>query len=221
MGRWPVILGIGFLTAICGFGQGSANRAIIPGTVTPFTGPLPPNVTVTEKWHTFVQETVAPITLAAGAFNAAVSQATNSDPRYGVGAGAYAQRFGASTADIVTQNFFSDFMMASVFHQDSRYVRRGSAYGGIWKRAGYAVSRAFITHADAGGDTFNWSNLTGTAMSAAASNVYYPAASRNASAAAMHFGTSLIGVGLFNLYPEFWPDFYRMLARHHLIPGKH
>jgi hypothetical protein len=156
--------------------------------------------------------------LAAGAFNAGVSQATNSDPQYGVGAGAYAQRFGASTADIVTQNFYSDFMMASVFHQDTRYVRRGSDYGGIWKRAGYAVSRAFVTHADRGGETFNWSNLTGTAMSAATANLYYPAASRNASAAAMHFGTSLIGVGLFNLYPEFWPDFHRMLARHHLSP---
>lgn len=220
MCRWPVIFSVGFLTAICSFGQGSANRAAIPAATAPPSVMLPPNDTASEKWHTFVKETVAPITLAAGAFNAGVSQATNSDPQYGVGSGAYAQRFGASTADIVTQNFYSDFMMASVFHQDTRYMRRGSDYGGIWKRAGYAISRAFVARADRGGDTFNWSNLTGTAMSAATANLYYPAASRNAGAAAMHFGTSLIGVGLFNLYPEFWPDFHRMLARHHLAPGK-
>ena len=220
MGRWRVILAVGLLTAMCGFGQGSANRAITPAATAPTRAMLPPNVTVSEKWHTFVRETVVPLTLAGGAFNAAVSQATNSDPQYGVGSGAYAQRFGASTADIVTQNFFSDFMMASVFHQDTRYVRRGSAYGGVWKRAGYAVSRAFITHADAGGNAFNWSNVTGTAMSAAASNVYYPAASRNASAAALHFGTSVIGVGLVSLFPEFWPDFHRVLTRHHWILGR-
>ncbi len=89
------------------------------------------------------------------------------------------------------------------------------------KRALYAVSRAFITRADAGGSTYNWSNLTGTAMSAGFSNLYYPSASRNGGAIAIHFGTSLIGGGLANLYPEFWPGFRQMLARHHLFPAAH
>ena len=38
---------------------------------------------------------------------------------------------------------------------------------------------------------------------------------------AIHFGTSLVGGGLANLFTEFWPDFRRMLVRHHLFPGSH
>lgn len=77
--------------------------------------PAPP-VTTAEKWQFFEQETFTPFTLLAGGFNASVSQAMNADPRYGVGSVAYAKRFGAATTDNVSQNFFSDFVMASALH---------------------------------------------------------------------------------------------------------
>jgi hypothetical protein len=221
MGRWMVVLAIGFLTGISGWTQNSADRSAVAPDSTAQPAPPSANSTVAHKWHFFVDETFGPMTPAAGAFNAGVSQITNSDPRYGVGAEAYAERFGASTADIVTQNFFGDFVMASVFHQDTRYLRQGPAYGSKWKRAGYAIGRAFITQKDEGGSTFNWSNATGTALSTGFSNLYYPAASRTGGAMAIHFATSLIGGGLANLYPEFWPGFRDMLARHHLFPRAH
>jgi hypothetical protein len=220
MGLRARVLSIGFFACICGFAQNGADRSpLAPGSTTPPAAPPTPGVS--EKWHSFVRETFSPLSLGAGAFNAGVSQAMNSDPCYGVGAGPFAERFGASSVDIVTQNFFGDFVMASALHEDTRYVRRGAAYGGKWKRGRYAISRAFLTRADTGGATFNWSNLTGTAMSAGVSNLYYPPASRTGGATAIHFGTSLIGGGLANLYPEFWPDFRRMLARHHLFPSGH
>jgi hypothetical protein len=149
-----------------------------------------------------------------------MSQATNSDPKYGVGAGALRERIGASSADTATQNFFGDFMMASAFHENVIYARKGPGYGGLWKRAGYAISRALITRSDYGGDTFNWSNLTGTAMSTGFSNLYYPPASRNSRAVAIHFSTGLAGSGFANLFPEFWPDFKATLQRHHLFPRR-
>jgi hypothetical protein len=209
MRRVAIVFSIGLLVGISGLAQSDS------------TVPTPANSAISQKWNFFVDETFNPMTLAAGSFNGAISQATNSDPRYGVGIGPFAERIGASTADIATQNFFGDFVMASVFHEDTRYIRRGPAYGSKWKRASYAISRAFITSADTGGDTFNWSNLTGTAISAGISNLYYPPASRTGGAMAIHFGTSLIGGGLANLYPEFWPGFREMLARHHLFPRAH
>jgi len=221
MGRCAVVFSIGFLTGVSGWAQSSADRAVVVPDPTLQPTVPPTNSTISQKWRFFVNETFAPMTPAAGAFNAGVSQITNSDPRYGVGAGPYAERFGASTADIVTQNFFGDFVMASVFHEDTRYMRQGPEYGRKWKRAEYAISRAFITRADAGGNTLNWSNLTGTALSAGFSNLYYPAASRTGGDVAIHFATSLIGGGLANLYPEFWPGFRSMLARHHLFPAAH
>jgi len=169
-----------------------------------------------EKWEYFKNETIAPLTLGAGAFNAAVSQVIQSNPLYGRDPWpAYPKRFGASVADIVSQNFWGDFVLASAFHQDTRYRRLGESRK-RWRRIEYAISRSVITRADAGGATFNWSNVLGTAMSAGLSNAYYPPASRTAGAALTNWGTSVAGSGLANLLPEFLPDFKRWLKRHHL-----
>jgi hypothetical protein len=182
--------------------------------------PQPPNLpraplSVTGKFHNSISETAAPLTLVAGLFNATVSHLANSDPKYGVDSGAFADRFAASYIDIATQNFFGDFVMASVSREDPRYVRRGPQYR-FWSRARYAITRAFVIRTDAGGSGFNWSNLVGTAMSAGLSNAYYPRASRTGGATALHFVTSWIGTGLGDLAPEFWPDFQRhfRLFRH-------
>jgi hypothetical protein len=169
-----------------------------------------------ERWEYFQNETIAPLTLGAGAFNAAVSQVTRSTPLYGRDPWpAYPKRFGASVADIVSQNFWGDFVLASAFHEDTRYRRLGESRRRL-PRIEYAISRSVITRADAGRATFNWSNVLGTAMSAGLSNAYYPPASRTARAALTNWGTSVAGSGLANLLPEFLPDFKRWLKRHHL-----
>lgn len=178
----------------------------------PANAGLPPP-SVSEKWQVFEDETFAPLTLGAGAFNAAVSQLTNSTPRYG---GeffpAYPERLGSAVGDIMSQNFFGDFLLASAFHEDTRYVRRGSGHK-LWARVGYAISRSVITHSDSGATTFNASNVLGTAMSAALSNAYYPPASRTASAATVNWATSVAGSGFAHLLPEFWPDFHAWMRR--------
>src|SRR5579871_2936605 len=109
----------------------------------------PPDALVTrkQKWDFFVQETFTPFVIVASAATAGESQVTNSDPRYGVGGIAMAKRFGAATVDNVTQNFFSDFVMASVLHEDNKYRRRGEGHS-FWSRVGYAISRAVVTRRD-------------------------------------------------------------------------
>jgi hypothetical protein len=172
-------------------------------------------VTVAQKWQFFVQETFTPFTIIASAATGGESQATNADPKYGVGSIALVKRFGAATVDNVTQNFFSDFVMASVLHEDNQYRRRGEQHG-FWSRVGYALSRAVVTRSDTGASTVNWSNFAGTALSVGLSNAYYPTRSRNLNATAINWGTSAAGVGFGNLAPEFLPDFKRWLKRHHL-----
>lgn len=171
--------------------------------------PSPPP-SVAEKWDLFETETVAPLTLGAGAFNATVSQVTHSTPLYGRNAwpAAYPLRFGASVGDIVSQNFFGDFLLASAFHEDTRYQRRGPSHR-LWPRIGYAVSRAIVTRTDSGETTFNWANVLGTGMSAGLSETYYPPGARNIRATARNWGTDIVDSGLVNLMPEFWPDFHR------------
>lgn len=172
-------------------------------------------VTVRQKWDFFKEETFSTYTLLSSGVTASVSQAVRSDPQYGVGAVALSERLGATIGDNISQNFFSDFVMASVLHQDTRYRRKGEEHG-FWSRLGYAVSRAFVTRTDTGGRAFNWSNLTGCALQAGLSNAYYPSASRSGSATAINWANSVSASGFGNLFPEFLPDFKRWLKRHHL-----
>jgi len=172
-------------------------------------------VTVGEKWQLFKEETISPFTLLASGVNAGIAQATRSDPQYGVGGVAFAQRFGATIGDNVSQNFFTDFAMASLLHEDTRYRRRGEGHR-FWPRFGYAVSRAFVTRTDTGGRTANWSNFVGCGLQAGLSNAYYPPPSRSAAATAINWADSIAASGFGNLFPEFLPDFKRLLKRLHL-----
>lgn len=170
---------------------------------------------IDDHWNLFLQETFSPLTAGGSIFNAGFSQLTNSDPRYGKNAQAFGQRLGASAADIASQNFFGDFLVASAFHEDPRYVRRGEEHG-FWDRFGYAISRAFVIRTSSGRDSFNWDNFLGSAASAGFSNLYYPSGSRTSGAMLIHFGTSIADNGFVNLAPEFWPDFRRkVLGRFH------
>jgi len=159
-----------------------------------------------EKWNHFLAETASPLTLGGGTFNAAFSQVTKTDPRYGINRVAFAKRFGASVADIATQNLFGDFVVASIFHEDPSYYRKGHGYPLLY-RIGYAISRAAVIRNDDGRNAFNFDNLLGSAMSSAFSNIYYPLPSRTGGAFFMHFWTDVADYGFVNLAPEFWPDF--------------
>jgi hypothetical protein len=189
-----------------------------PASAQSANGYPPPDLGPGQKFRFFTGETFQPKTLVAGAFNAGVSQAYNSQPDYGVGTGPYFQRFGACTTDVVTQNFFVDFAMASALHQQTRYVRRGTSYGGIWRRSTYAVGRAFFTRTDRGALAPNFANFTGTALSVGLSNAYYPPASRTVDANGRRYSVAIISGAFINLFPEFWPDFKGYLQRHHLYP---
>jgi hypothetical protein len=163
---------------------------------------------VSEKWHFFVSETVNPLILVAVVPDAVASQLTRSAPLYGKHfwrKDAFLKRFGATLADDTSQNFFADFVFASAFHEDTRYVRKGASRK-VWPRIGYAISRAVITKTDAGDATFNWANVVGCAASATLSNAYYPAVSRTASVGVVNWATNVAGAGLSNLMPEFGSD---------------
>ncbi len=130
-----------------------------------------------KRWTNFVHETAGPLTAGGGAFNAVFSQLTDTDPQYGKGGSAFAKRLGASYADIAAQNFFGDFLVASAFHEDPRYYRKGPGHS-LTYRAAYAISRAFVIRKDDGTNGFNFDNVVGSAMSAGFSNLYYPPPSR-------------------------------------------
>jgi hypothetical protein len=173
-------------------------------TVRDNSQPVPP-LTPGEKWKLAWKETSDPFNIASAAMTAAFSQRDNATPKYGEGWPAYAKRFGAANGDFATQNFFTAGVFANLLKQDPRYFRKGPS-AGVMTRIWYSATRLFVCRNDAGRWVFNSSGLLGMSAGIAASNLYYPSASRNAGVMAGRIETSLFGGFTGNLLSEFWPD---------------
>jgi hypothetical protein len=168
---------------------------------------------VRDKWTLFLKESVDPFSFFSSAAGAGISQWHNDDPKYGHGFEPYMQRFGAAQADLTSQNFFQDAVLASFFREDPRYFRKGPG-STVLHRIGYAMSRAVIIRRDSGKDSFNFSGIVGMELGIALSNAYYPPSSVNGEEVAERTATSLTASALGNLLPEFWPDIKEKLNRH-------
>lgn len=102
----------------------------ILGVMPNFQAISDPNKPVTpltprQKFLLFYRETVDPFTFFSAAMGAGMSQSGNRTPQYGGGIAPYGQRLGAAYADVATQSFFSDALLATVLHEDPRYFRMG------------------------------------------------------------------------------------------------
>lgn len=165
-------------------------------------------MTPSEKWYLAWKETIDPFNIATASLTAAFSQRGDQTPQYGEGWPNYGRRFGAAIGDFGTQNLFSAGLFAVLLHQDPRYFRKGPG-SRILPRVWYSVTRVVVCRDDSARPVLNTSNLFGTALGIAASNVYYPASSRNGTVMAGRVETSLFGGVLGNLMSEFWPDLQR------------
>ncbi len=163
-----------------------------------------------QKFKLFIKETADPYTFASAAAGAGLSQASNGTPQYGDGMESYADRLGAAWMDMATQNFFSDYFLASVLHEDPRYYRMGPGHS-VPRRIYYSLTRLIITRTDKGTARFNFSGVGGMAMGIALSNAYYPGQSVNGTVTGGRFYSSMTSSALGNLLPEFWPDFKEKL----------
>jgi hypothetical protein len=143
---------------------------------------------------------------------AGISQAENSEPGYGQGAEGYAKRYGAAFADGSIENFFTGAILPSVLRQDPRFYQMPTgSFGG---RALYAASRIVITRSDSGHRQFNFSEIIGSALSAAISTYsYHPRADKTLANTASVWGTQ-VGYDTLTLeVKEFWPDIRRMIYK--------
>jgi hypothetical protein len=103
-------------------------------------------------------------------------------------------------------------IFASAFRQDPRYYRLGT--GSILHRAGYSLSRIFVTLSDTGHTQFNVSEILGSATAAGLYNTYHPASDRTVGNT---LETWWMQVGYdtgFILVREFWPDVRQKFRRH-------
>jgi len=165
---------------------------------------------------------------------AGISQAENSEPGYGQGWEGYGKRYASAFADGTIENFMVGAVMPSLFHQDPRFFQ--TSEGSFGHRAGYAVSRIFVTRTDSGHSQFNYSEIIGSALSAGIStNTYHPrafittrwdpttnmvtyvhnASSRTLPNTLSVWGTQICYDTITIVIKEFWPDVHRKMVKKH------
>ena len=190
-------------------------------------GKTPP-LTAGQKFKVVARGSFDPVQIVWYGALAGVSQAENSEPGFGQGAEGYGKRYGAYAADGTIENFFVGAILPSVLHQDPRFFQK--AEGSFFDRAGYAVSRIFVTRSDSGHHQFNFSEIFGAAIASAISTYsYHPgrtligrnsegvpqytASDRTLKNTASVWG-SQVGYDTITLVvKEFWPDIRRKLKK--------
>jgi hypothetical protein len=142
-----------------------------------------------------------------------IDQWNGAESGYGDGLGGYGKRWASNFTDGTSENYFVAAIWPSLLHQDPRYFRKGS--GGFGSRAGYAVSRMFVTRGDSGHRQINFSEILGASTTTLVANLYHPAGDRtvdsNIELASELVGYDMLGV----LIKEFWPEISKPLTRHH------
>lgn len=148
-------------------------------------------------------EMTEPVGLIPAVISGGLGVYTNSDPKYGTDAGGFAERFGAAVVRQASFRFLSDGVFPAITREDPRYYRMGKSHG-LLKRAGYALTREFITRTDNGGRSFNYSDVAGRAIGAALTQAYYPGVSRGATVVFRTFGVAIGGEMGLNFMREFY-----------------
>ena len=101
---------------------------------------LPPQ-TVKEKFKTAMLDSLDYSSFIFVAAQAGIAQATDSYPDFGQGARDMADITGITLADAINENYWVEFIVPSILHQDTRYYTLGK--GEFGKRVGYAFTRIF------------------------------------------------------------------------------
>jgi hypothetical protein len=176
-------------------------------------------LTVKQKYVLALHQSVDFSAHIGNAFQAALQQASNTQPHYGEGWGPYAERFGAAEGDQATSSFFIFGFLPSILHDDPRYFRKGPSYSFL-RRLTYSATRTVITRKDSGEPTFNIPQVAGQLFQQSISTIYYPAEDRTAGRVFENWGTTLAYNSVYNVVKEFYPDFLHLVfhRRHNADP---
>ena len=136
-------------------------------------------------------------------------------PEFHQGAAGYARYYWHTVADQSVENYFVELIIPAMTHEDSRYFAMGKEGGGFGKRFGYSLSRVIRTRTDSGKQTYNISEIAGSAAAVGVSMSYYPSTERTVSNGLRNWGLDVTYDAVTFAFHEFWPDIRQAVFRKH------
>ena len=183
-------------------------------------GEKPPPATTREKFITATQDNFDYSALFFSGFIALNAFLAKATPEFHQGAAGYARYYWHTVADQGVENYFVEFIIPAINHEDSRYYAMGRIGGGVGKRSFYALSRAFVTKSDTGKPMFNYGEIVGSGIAVGISNFYYPTAEQTVANGFRNWGLDVTYDSVTFMFHEFWPDIANILMGHkHISPA--
>lgn len=177
---------------------------IVPNFRTVSTDEKLPPMSVKAKFTTAFQDSFDYSSIFIPAALAGYSLGTNADPEFGGGGLGYARYLWHAAADQTQENFLVEAIIPSLTHEDPRFYTL--ARGTFTKRAGYALTRAFVTRSDDGRSVFNASEIFGSGSAAGISTLYYPTRERSLGNTTKQWGLNVGVDAVAFVVKEFAPD---------------
>ncbi len=177
-------------------------------------GQTAPALSTHDKVILGLKDSVSPFSAVAWVINAGYEQATDGSPNYGYdgrsGGKVFVQRLGAAAARDVSQDIFTDSVLAPILHEDPRYYRVGNRKNFIY-RLFYAGTRPIFTRTDGGHTTINFAQLGGNLAGSVLTQAYYPPPNTSFTESMKTFGGSVGGSALGDLVSEFFSGTFAAL----------
>jgi len=189
---------------------------ILPNFRAVTAGTKLPEQTVKDKFVTSTEDSFDYSAVLLAALVASEAYAANDTPEFHSGFPAYGRYFWHTYVDQTSENYFVEFIIPVMTHEDTRFYSLGK--GGFGQRLGYALSRAVITKTDSGKATFNAGEVIGAGASAGISNFYYPRPERTVSNTVDKWATN-VGIDAISfVVKEFYPDIYHAFFHRKIEP---
>jgi hypothetical protein len=149
----------------------------------------------------YINQLFSPFSFVESAVSAAFGQWRDRPPEWRQGAEGYGRRFASSFAQHITQETLK-FGLASLLHEDNRYVPSGQAK--LAPRLLYALESTFRSRGDDGLRQVSYSNIGSLAGASLISRTWQPRSTGSAGDGAVNFGVSVIFAAGMNVGREFF-----------------
>ncbi len=176
-------------------------------------GTMPPPPTSREAFGIATQNSFDYSAFIFVGVTSLLAKADDAWPQLGKGVDGYWAYYWRGFVDKTDGNYWVDWAMPTVLHQDTRYFAMGQ--GGIVKRSVYAATRVLITPNYHGKNVFNASEIFGRGASQAISITYYPSKAQSGSAYSEKLAYAIGRDALANVFRELWPDINQKLFHRH------
>jgi hypothetical protein len=153
-----------------------------------------------DRGKQYLDELIDPFSFVESAASAGFGQWRNRPAEWRQGSAGYSKRFASSFAQHATQETLK-FGLASLLHEDNRYVASGkSKFTG---RLFYALASTFRSRDDSGQRQVSYSNIISLAGASMISRLWQPASTGGAGNGAVNFGISVVFCAGVNVGREF------------------